>query len=183
VSIDKLKREFVIRTRWRGFPLHPDIPEEGVSLADFMNRSSGEIKKIVASMEMKASELGLPLGKLEKLYNTRLAQELGAWSESKNKGDEFHNTVFRAYFANGKNPSNIATLVDLADSVGLPGHEARDILKNRSFKSEVDRDWTTSHELGIKAVPTFILNNNRLVGAQPYDKFKKLMEDYRIQKR
>ena len=178
-----MKKEFKINIRWRGFPLHPDIPEEGVSLAGFMNRSPDEIKKIVASMEMKASELGLPLGKLAKLYNTRLAQELGAWAASKNKGEEFHNTAFRAYFANGKNLSNISTLVDLADSVGLPDHEARDILKNRSFKSEVDKDWTTSHELGIKAVPTFILNNARLVGAQPYDKFKKLMEDCRIQKR
>lgn len=178
-----MKREFEIQTRWRGFPLHPDIPGEGVLLADFMKRSPNEIEKIVASMEMKASELGLPLGKLGKLYNTRLVQELGAWAASKNKGDEFHNTAFRAYFANGKNLSNISTLVDLADAVGLPGHEARDILKNRSFKSEVDRDWTTSHELGIKAVPTFILNNDRLVGAQPYDKFKKLMEDNGIRKR
>ena len=120
---------------------------------------------------------------MDKLYNTRLVQELGVWATSKNKGNEFHDTAFRAYFVNGKNLSNISALVDLADSVGLPVHEAKDILKNRTFKLEVDREWTKSQELGIKAVPTFILNIDRLVGAQPYDKFKKLMDDNRVGKR
>ena len=46
-----------------------------------------------------AAALGLPFGEREKTYNSRLAQELGLWAESKDKGDVFHTAAFRAYFA------------------------------------------------------------------------------------
>jgi predicted DsbA family dithiol-disulfide isomerase len=150
-------------------------------LAELLKRSPDEIDEIVTSMEMKAFELGLPFGKPKKLWNTRLAQELASWADTKKKGEEFHNAAFRAYFAEGKNISDISTLADLAESIELSGEEAREILKKRLFKEEVNKDWTISRELGIQAVPTFILCHDRLVGAQPYDKFIKLMEENNVQ--
>jgi len=41
------------------------------------------------------------------IYNSRLAQELALWSESKNRGDEFHAAVFKAYFVDSKNIAEI----------------------------------------------------------------------------
>jgi predicted DsbA family dithiol-disulfide isomerase len=32
--------------------------------------------------------------KRKKTYNSRLAQELGKWAETKGKGDEYHDAVF-----------------------------------------------------------------------------------------
>ena len=67
-----------------------------------------------------ANEVGLPLGKRERTFNSRLAQELGKWAESEGKGYQFHNAVFRAYFVDGKNIGKTPVLVDIAESLSLP---------------------------------------------------------------
>jgi predicted DsbA family dithiol-disulfide isomerase len=123
----------------------------------------------------KAAELGLPLGERKKTYNSRLSQELGIWAESKNRGDAFHMAAFKAYFVDGKNIAKIPVLLDLAASVGLPREEAETVLLTRSFKTPVDEDWETSRAIGITAVPTFVINQDKLVGAQPYESLEKFV--------
>lgn len=116
-----------------------------------------------------ANDLGLPIGNREKTYNSRLAQELGLWAETKGAGDAFHMAAFKAYFAEGKNIAQVPVLIDLAVSVGLSAESAEDVLVNRSFKASVDKDWAISRELAITAAPTFLMNQDRVVGAQPYE--------------
>ena len=131
----------------------------------------------------KAAELGLPLGERKKTYNSRLAQELGIWAESKNRGDAFHMAAFKAYFVDGKNIAKIPVLLDLAASVGLPQEEAETVLLTRAFKNPVDEDWAISKTRGITAVPTFVINQDKLVGAQPYEKLEKFMAANGVRKK
>ena len=130
-----------------------------------------------------AAELGLPFGERKKTYNSRLSQELGLWAESKYKGDVFHMAAFKAYFVDGKNIAKIPVLLDLAASVELPGEEAAAVLETRAFKAVVDADWNLSREKSITAVPTFVMNQDKLVGAQPYETLVKLLEAHGVKKR
>ncbi len=130
-----------------------------------------------------AADLGLPFGERKKTYNSRLAQELGLWAESRNKGNIFHPEAFKAYFADGKNIARIQVLVDLAASVGLPAEEAAAVLETRAFKTAVDADWNLSREKAITAVPTFVMNQDKLVGAQPYEMLAKFVEANGVKKR
>jgi len=130
-----------------------------------------------------ADDLGLPFGERERTYNSRLSQELGLWAESKNKGDAFHNAAFRAYFADGKNIAKVPVLLDLTESAGLPREEAASVLSTRAFKAAVDADWALSHEKDITAVPTFVIKNEKLVGAQPYYMLERLMAANGVKKR
>jgi predicted DsbA family dithiol-disulfide isomerase len=123
-----------------------------------------------------AEDAGLPFRGSNKIYNSRLAQELGFWSESKNKGDEYHTAVFKAYFVDSMNIASIPVLAEIASSIGLPGDEAAEVLAARAYRTAVDSDWALSKEKSITAVPTFILNQDRLVGAQPYIALAGLME-------
>ena len=134
-------------------------------------------------LKNKAAELGLPLGERKKTYNSRLAQELGSWAESKNRGDAFHMAAFKAYFVDGKNIAKIPVLLDLAASVGLPREEAEAVLSTRAFKDPVDEDWAISKARGITAVPTFVINQDKLVGAQPYEKLEKFMAANGVRKK
>ncbi len=135
------------------------------------------------NLRKTAADLGLPLGERKKTYNSRLAQELGLWAESKNKGDVFHTAAFKASFVDGKNIGKIPVLVDLAASVELPRKEAATVLATRAFKAAVDADWSLSQEKGITAVPTFVMNHDKLVGAQPYEMLERLMEANGVKKR
>jgi predicted DsbA family dithiol-disulfide isomerase len=61
-------------------------------------------------------------------------------------------------------------------------------VKNRNgnatgaFKASVDADWALSQEKSITAVPTLVLNQDRVVGAQPYEALEGLMEANGVEK-
>jgi predicted DsbA family dithiol-disulfide isomerase len=129
----------------------------------------------LARLKRVAEELGLPMGERKKTYNSRMAQELGKWAETKGKGDEFHNAVFRAYFVDGENIANISVLARLANALELPEKEARKVLKQRAFQDAVDSDWDLAYQLGISSVPTFVVDDEAVVGAQPYEVLEKFL--------
>jgi predicted DsbA family dithiol-disulfide isomerase len=129
-------------------------------------------------MRMKAlmEEEGLPYNSQRNMtYNSRLAQELAKWAESKGKGDEIHDPIFRAFFVDVKNLAKREVLLEIARKAGLPADEAVEVLASRSFKPAVDEDWRRCAELGVNAVPTFLVDRYALVGAHPYEELEKLV--------
>jgi len=136
-----------------------------------------------ARLTRVALEEGLPFGPRDKTYNSRLAQELGKWAESKGRGQAYHDAVFRAYFAEGRNIGKLSELLALAGSLSLPVEEARKVLEERSFKDLVDADWQRSYRMGVQAVPTFLLGGQFLVGAVPYETLETFLIDRSVSKR
>jgi len=142
-----------------------------------------DLESVKARLMRVAREEGLPFGPRDNTYNSRLAQELGKWAESKGKGQAYHDAVFRAYFAEGRNIGKLPELLALADSLSLPVEEARKVLEERSFKDLVDADWQRSYRMGVQAVPTFCLTGQLLVGAVPYEALEKFLIDSSVSKR
>jgi len=178
-----LRQEFEIEIRWTAFPLHPEIPREGMTLEDLFAGRPINLEQVLDHLSRAAAELGLPFGKREKTYNSRMAQELGKLAENHGFGDQFHMAAFRAYFADGLNIGLEPTLMTLGTSVGLAADHVRDALENRSYKAAVDQDWRRSRQMGVTAVPTFIMNGSSLVGAQPYEKLVQLIKAGGVKKR
>ena len=176
MRIDQLKKHYDIEVRWAAFPLHPEIPEDGMTLEELFAGRPVDIEKILARLRQVANELGLSLGERKRTYNSRLAQELAKWAESKGKGDDFHKVVFQAYFVEGKNIGKIEELVHLAKSLGLPEKEARSVLELRTYKESVDSDWSRSHDLGITGVPTFVADHRAVVGFQPCEALEQFLQ-------
>jgi predicted DsbA family dithiol-disulfide isomerase len=141
------------------------------------------IDEIKARLRMAARELGLPLGDRQKTYNSRLAQELGKWAEEKGRGEEFHHAVFRAYFVDGINIAKIEELASLAKRIGLSEQEAKKVLELRTYRKAVDSDWKRSRQFGITAVPTFVINQRAVVGAQPYEVLENFLEENSIKRK
>ena len=118
---------------------------------------------------------GLPYNRRTHTYNSRLAQELAKWAESKPGRESIHGALYRAYFADLSNIGDAGVLVDLARSVGLPPEEVHDVLVNRTFEDAVDADWEKARRYGITGVPSFIAGTYKLVGAHPYDALAQLL--------
>jgi len=138
---------------------------------------------MVAGLKQTATQLGLPFGERAMTYNSRLAQEVGLWSEDLGSGDLFHKAAFRAYFVDGSNLADISTLLSLVQKVHLPAGEAEEIIQTRSYAPKVDAHWQESRQLGITAVPTFVIGLNRLVGAQNYQALEELVKMAGVSKR
>jgi predicted DsbA family dithiol-disulfide isomerase len=157
-----------LKVKFTHFPLHPETPAEGKRRAAVAERDA----RMKALMEQE----GLPYNsERDMTYNSRLAQELAKWAESKGKGYEIHDPLFRAFFVEVKNIGDRGVLAGIAKNVGLPAEEAIDALLSRSFKPAVDNDWRRCAALGVTAVPTFLIGRYALVGAHPYEELEKLV--------
>jgi len=118
---------------------------------------------------------GLPYGERTRTYNSRLAQELAKWAESKGKADDFHKAVFHAYFAKGRNIGQSQLLFEVCQAIDLDPSEAERIIETRLYKQAVDDDWQRCARFGITGVPTYLMKGQSLVGAYPYADLEKLV--------
>ena len=170
--------------KWVHFPLHPETPQEGRALADlFSGRSEAELKARQDQMKGLMAEEGLPYGDRTHTYNSRLAQEIGAWADTQEGGNVMHDALYRAYFVNTKNIGDPDVLLEIVEANGLSVNEARKVLKERTFKDVVDEDWSKSRQYGVTGVPTFVAAGHGVVGAQPYDTLEKFLESVGVEER
>ncbi len=172
---DRLKREFGVEFKWRVFPLHPEIPDEGMEISKLFAGREADIKAMQDRLLKIAAVEGLELSSHSHTYNTRMAQELGLWAESVGHGESFHKAVYLAYFKEGRNIGLIDELLLIAESVGLPAAEAKAVLSERSFSSAVDADWKLAGEMGITSVPSYICDGRLLAGFGSYENFLRLI--------
>lgn len=156
--------------------MHPEIPVEGITLEELFRDRYVDVQSLKARLQQVAQDEGLPFGNRSMTYNTRLAQETAKWAESQGLGEAFHMAVFRAYFADGTNIGDVSELVRLAVSVGLPAAQAEKITRSRSYGESVEKDWSRAGQLGIMAVPTFVLGGQTMVGAQAYPVLKEFVK-------
>ena len=157
------------------FPLHPDTPAERQSLERLFAGRGLDL----AAMHERMAELmraeGLPYRERTRTYNSRLAQEVGKWADTRPGFESIHDALYRAYFVDGRNIGDVGELIEVAASVGLPADDARDVLVERRFRDEVDADWEKARRRGVTGVPTFVSANQGVVGAQPYEVLEELV--------
>ncbi len=63
-----------------------------------------------------------------------------------------------------------------AQDIGLNMDKFRAALDTGKFKADVDKDVALGDKVGAGGTPTFFINGWKLVGAQPVDAFKKLID-------
>ena len=166
-----------MKVEWVHFPLHPETPEEGRSLADLFAGRNVDRSAMHAQMKARMEAEGLPYGDRTMTYNSRLAQELGKWADTQPGGEAIHDALFRAYFVEARDISQPTVLLEIAEQVGLPLAGAREVLEQRTFKAAVDEDWNLARQYRITGVPTFVAGGYGVVGAQPYETLEDLVRE------
>ncbi len=180
---ERLKQTFDIAVKLVHFPLHPETPAEGQSMAELYAGRNIDPEAMYRRMKGLMDAEGLPYGRRTHTYNSRLAQELGTWAETQPGGAALHDALYRAYFVEARNIGDPEILVEIAQSVGLPADEARAVLAERRFKDAVDADWAKSRAYGVTGVPTFVAGGYGVVGAQPYETLEQLVEKVGAQRK
>ena len=183
MRIDRIRETFDVEVKFTQFPLHPETPPEGMTLEQLFSGRSFDLEAAQERLVTLMAEQGLPYGRRTHTYNSRLAQELAKWAEVQPGGGAIHDALFRSYFVDGVNLARVDKLVQIAGSVGLSKEEAREVLEDRSIEASVDADWRRASELGITGVPTFVIKNHGVVGAQPYDTLEQLVTQNGAQRR
>lgn len=161
-----------------------------MELSELFAGREAELASMRSRLETFMDEEGLPYGDRTRTANSRRAQELARWAESRSEARSepdgqpesspaplhpIHDALFRAYFVDGKNLAEPDVLVEVAESVGLSEEEVRKALEQRPFREEIDRHWERSRKLGIPGVPAFVAGRRYAVGAQPYEVLEDLV--------
>ena len=177
MRVERLRQAFEIDIVHRHFPLHPDTPQAGLTLEQLFAGRNIDIPAAQTQMTRLMSDEGLPYGERTMTYNSRLAQELAKWAESQPAGEKIHSALFRAYFVDNQNLAIVDNLLAITERVGLSVTDAQVALEERRFRKAVDDDWQRSRKLGVTGVPTFVVGEQGVVGAHPYEVLEQLVLD------
>jgi predicted DsbA family dithiol-disulfide isomerase len=180
--VKKIKTNFDINIKLVHFPLHPSTPSQGQTLLELFQCSTDDIKEKNLRMKGLMDEEGLPYNNRTHTYNSRLAQEVGAWAETLQKQSSIHDNFFEAYFVKGLNIGLEEVILDVVAHSGFDKKEAKSIINNRTFKKNIDEDWEKSRQYGVTGVPTYVYSGQSLVGAQPYENLEQFLNHFGVKK-
>jgi predicted DsbA family dithiol-disulfide isomerase len=173
--IEKLKREYDLAVEWRPFEIHPETPKEG-AFTEELPFPKGYLEMAFANVKRLADEDGIQLKFSEKLPNSRLALYISEFARNKGRFEEFHKLVLEAYWLEGIDIGDKKFLFDLAESVGLNKKEIEVYLSTDEPFKVLQKSLKELRTWGINGVPSFIIEDSLIVGAQPYEVFKKVID-------
>lgn len=181
--VKKLKQVYEIDIELVHFPLHPETPIEGRKLLDLFRSSQKDIDQKNQNMSELMKKEGLPFNNRTYTFNSRLAQEIGAWAETIEKNSSIHDYFFEAYFVHGLNIGLENVILEVVDKSGLDTKEAKNIINNRLFSDVIDQHWKKSASYGVTGVPTYVYNKQSIVGAQPLENLFQFLDYFNVPKK
>jgi predicted DsbA family dithiol-disulfide isomerase len=163
------------------FPLSPDTPAEGRDLTSYLRAKGMDVHAAIARLKplMDAEGLEYPTHiEGRRQYNTRRAQELALWAAEHGTAqqlDALHDRLFRAYQVENLDVGQLDVLERLASEVGLDAAAARASLERGEHGVEREQAWRLATQMGITGVPTYVVGQRGVVGAQPVEVLQQLL--------
>jgi predicted DsbA family dithiol-disulfide isomerase len=172
-----------VRVTWRSFELDPHAPAErsgdrAERLAQKYNMTVEQAREAEQRLTDVAAGEGLDFRfDIARSGNTFDAHRIVHLAHEHELQDTMKERLLRAYFTEGQLISDHGTLVQLAVEVGLAEQEVRETLASERYAEQVRNDERTAGELGISAVPTFVVDRTLgTSGAQPPEALLNLLE-------
>jgi len=107
--------------------------------------------------------------------NARPAAQIAmaAYAKKGNNGFwKMHDTLFHNQQALDR-----ASLEKYAKEVGLDDNDIKDALDNKKYDPAIDTDSQEGAKFGARGTPAFFINGRSISGAQPFDAFKKVIDE------
>src|SRR5215831_17323045 len=109
--------------------------------------------------------------------NARQASEAAACADEQGKFWPYHDELFA-------NPTlTDADLKAHAVKAGLDAEKFNSCFDSRRFKAAVDKDIAEGNQAGVTGTPAFFINGRALEGAQPFEAFKRVIDEELAAKR
>lgn len=159
--------------RWHPFQLNPDLPDEGMSRADYLREKFGasDPAAIYQRVSAAAHAVGLApeFAKIARQPNTLRAHALIAAAQGEAQ-QAIVERLFRAYFVEGADLTSRETLEALAREAGLDDAAIRAALDDGAALERARQADLDARELGIGGVPFFVIDGKvGISGAQGAD--------------
>ena len=172
-----------IQLVWKSFQLAPDMktdPSRSIHqyLAEHKGMSIQDARRLNDQVTQMAAGEGL-VYQCEKavVANSFNAHRFTHFAKHHNKQDAAEEKLFQAYFTEGRNIDDYATLIELGDEIGLDGTALKLALETGMYAADVKADIKEAQQLGVRGVPLFVYNRKYAVsGAQDSQVFLQTLE-------
>jgi predicted DsbA family dithiol-disulfide isomerase len=155
---------------WQPFELRPNAPDTGWPIPEHV-RARMSLQD--NPLRQRANQLGIQLVERDWVPSSRRAHECTEFARAHDKLEPFQAGVLRAYWSDGKDLHDWAVLAEIAAAVGLDATAMQDEVTAGAWREAVDERVSAAHELGIHAVPTFVVADRFMFqGAQTGDVFE-----------
>jgi protein-disulfide isomerase len=104
--------------------------------------------------------------------NAKPAAEASMAAHEQGKFWEYHDKLF-----SNQRALDRASLERYAEELKLDMGKFRSALDSGKFRAKVEADAAAGAAVGANGTPTFFVNGRELVGAQPFDSFKKVIDE------
>ena len=169
--------------RWHPFQLNPDMPADGMDRNEYMSLKFGDAAAVLDAYRpvidaAQDTGLVLDLPAITRTPNTLDAHRLIHWAGLEGRQTAMVSTLFRAYFQQGRDIGDTATLLELAQAVGLDRNLIARLLDSdadRALIATADRD---ARARGISGVPFFIVAQQYAIsGAQTVETWRNVIDE------
>jgi protein-disulfide isomerase len=103
--------------------------------------------------------------------NARKAAEAAECADEQGKFWEFHDKLYE-----NQNSLDNESLKQYAKDMGLNTNQFNTCLDSGKMTQEVLKDFEDGSSYGVTGTPTLFINGIKVVGAQPYEFFKKIID-------
>jgi predicted DsbA family dithiol-disulfide isomerase len=166
-----------VQVRWHPFQLNPHMPKAGMNRREYRTEKFGSWERSLAldaQVTAAGHGEGIPFNfeRIERTPNTLDAHRLIWLAHKEGVQDAMVEAVFRAYFTEGRDISNLATLLDVAAEAGLDRRRAETVLNGDDGLAEIRAAEDRARRTEVRGVPFFLINNTvALFGAMDASAF------------
>ena len=172
---------FVIE--WHPFQLNPEMPAEGMDRRAYLEAKfggkEGAVKAYAPVME-HAEKAGLDINfeAVARTPNTLDAHRLIHWAGIEARQTAVVSALFKAYFVDGRDIGDKATLAAIAGECGLDAAMMAELLQGEADADDIRARDANARERGVTGVPTFIVAGQHvLTGAQPPELWAQVIDE------
>jgi len=158
---------------WKPFELHPEIPPEGSTSPPVQ---PDRWKAMNDHLSQLAAEEGLELSRPETRSNSHLSLIADLFARDQGQQEPFHTRMFQAYWQQQRNIGRREVVLDVARESGLDTAELEQAIDDGRYEPELAAAYEQAHDYGISGVPTYIIGDYKIVGAQPYEVLEQALQ-------
>lgn len=168
--MEQLDGQLDIELRWKGVQIarRHEGWKNGEMIGD---EAKGRIFRV-------ARETGVELRVPDRWLDSAAALEGAEFAKDHGKFTAYRHTLFSAVYEEGRDIGDRATLLELVEGLGLPATQLESALTAGTFTERVQETEAEAAQFGVVGYPTFVLGDFPLIGIQPAETMRMMLQRY-----
>jgi len=149
-------------------------PDAAVTIEEFSDFQcpycAGASRTVEKIIEVYGNEVNIEFKHMPFHSDSQKAAEASECARDQEKFWEYHHILFN------ENSLSVKSLKKYAEQLNLDTEQFNNCLDSGEKKSAVKEDYNEAIQRKVEGTPTFFVNDKKLVGAQPFEAFKVLID-------